>query len=59
MQKEIALKLIEDAGFILWEDESWKPEDEVIDWSNNYDSEIFKLIELIENYYDKSEIIKN
>lgn len=40
-------ELTEQAGFILWADEDWKPEGETIDWSTNYDNELVKLVELI------------
>ena len=40
-------QLAEQAGFILWADEKWKPEDETIDWSTSYDKELEKLIELV------------
>ncbi len=40
-------ELAEQAGFILWTDEDWKPEGETIDWSTNYDNELVKLVELV------------
>ena len=39
-------QLAEQAGFILWKDESWNPGD-VIDWSCRYDDEFKKFAELI------------
>ena len=39
-------QLAEDAGFILWADEPWRPTD-VIDWSARYDDELQKFAELI------------
>lgn len=39
--------LAEQAGFILWADEEWKPEGETIDWSTSYDDELVKLVELV------------
>ena len=36
----------EQAGFVLWQDESWNPGD-VIDWSCRYDDELKKFAELI------------
>jgi hypothetical protein len=40
-------QLAEKAGFHLWENEPWKPEGAVVDWSCNYDSELEKFAELI------------
>ncbi len=40
-------QLAEEAGFILWEDESWKPEGAIIDWSSNYDDVLDRYTELI------------
>jgi hypothetical protein len=40
-------QLAEEAGFILWEDESWKPEGAFIDWSSNYDDVLDRYTELI------------
>jgi hypothetical protein len=34
------------AGFVLWQDESWNPGD-VIDWSCRYDDEFKRFAELI------------
>ena len=42
-------KLAEEAGFILWGDESWNPGD-CIDWSNRYDDELVEFARLIEKY---------
>ena len=39
-------ELAEQAGFVLWQDESWRPVD-VIDWSCRYDDELKKFAELI------------
>jgi hypothetical protein len=39
-------QLAEQAGFVLWQDESWNPGD-VIDWSLRYDDEFKKFAELI------------
>jgi hypothetical protein len=45
MNKRIK-ELAEQAGFVLWQDESWNPGD-VIDWSCRYDDEFKKFAELI------------
>jgi hypothetical protein len=45
MNERIKL-LAEQAGFMLWRDESWNPGD-VIDWSARYDDELEKFVELI------------
>lgn len=41
------IELAKYAGFVFWEDESWGPGSEYIDWSSNYDKELERLIELI------------
>jgi len=45
--KERIRELAVQAGFVMWADESWKPEGAVIDWSSNYDNELAKFAELI------------
>jgi len=40
-------QLAEEAGFLLWEDEPWKPEGAIIDWSSNYDEVLNRYTELI------------
>ena len=40
-------QLAEQAGFVLWANEEWKPEGQVVDWSSNYDVELEKFAELI------------
>jgi hypothetical protein len=42
-----ARELAEKAGFIFWRDEEWKPQDAVIDWSTQYDSELEKFTNLV------------
>ena len=37
--------LAEQAGFSVWEDESWNPGD-FVDWSCRYDEELIKFYEL-------------
>ena len=39
-------ELAEQAGFVLWQDESHNPGD-VIDWGSRYDDELVKFAELI------------
>jgi hypothetical protein len=39
-------QLAEQAGFVLWKDESWNPGD-TVDWSCSYDDELKKFAELI------------
>jgi len=41
------LDLIERAGFILWSDEEYATG--VVDWSSNYDDEIYNLIDIVIN----------
>ena len=45
--KDKVKQLAEQAGFVLWNDEDWKPESQVIDWSSVYDKELEKFAELI------------
>ena len=40
-------QLAEEAGFVFWSNEEWKPEGQVIDWSSVYDKELEKFAELI------------
>ena len=40
-------ELAEQAGFVMWADESWKPEGAIIDWSSDYNNELAKFAELI------------
>lgn len=40
-------KIAEEAGFIFWGNESWKPEGAVIDWASDYDQEFAKFTELM------------
>jgi hypothetical protein len=47
MNKERFLELAEQAGFIFWADEDWRPKGNTIDWSSNYDEELAKFAELI------------
>jgi hypothetical protein len=39
-------ELAEQAGFVLWKNESWNP-GETIDWASSYDNELQKFAELI------------
>jgi hypothetical protein len=39
-------QLAEQAGFVLWKNESWNPGD-TVDWSCRYDDELKKFAELI------------
>jgi hypothetical protein len=42
-------ELAEKAGFLLWEDEPWKPGGAIVDWGSQYDGELEKFAELIIN----------
>ena len=46
MMNEQIKELAEQAGFVLWQDESHNPGD-VIDWGSRYDDELVKFAELI------------
>ena len=39
--------IAEEAGFILWAEEDWKPEGAVVDWACEYDDELVKFAQLI------------
>ena len=43
--KEIK-KLAEEAGFVLWDDEHWKPKGAVVDWALVYDKELVRFYHL-------------
>lgn len=43
--KEIK-KVAEEAGFVLWDDEHWKPKRAVVDWALVYDKELVKFYHL-------------
>jgi hypothetical protein len=47
MNDMIIKKLAEKAGFFYWENESWGPGPNFIDWSCVYDKEFAKYTELI------------
>lgn len=40
-------QLAEEAGFMLWTDEAWKPAGAIVDWSCKYDAELQRLSDLI------------
>jgi DUF438 domain-containing protein len=48
MNKDIQ-KIAKTAGFCFWENEEWKPDGEIIDWSSNYDNELEKFANLLIN----------
>lgn len=37
--------ILKSDGFCLWEDEDWKPDGQVVDWSNDYDQALAKFAE--------------
>ena len=39
------LKVLKTSGFQLWGDEDWKPKQQVVDWSNDYDQALAKFAE--------------
>lgn len=45
--KDKVKQLAEQAGFMLWNNEEWKPEGQVVDWSSDYDKELEEFAELI------------
>lgn len=40
-------KLAEKAGFEFWGEEPWRPKNQMIDWSSDYDNELDKFSKLI------------
>lgn len=40
-------KIAQEAGFIFWGNEKWKPEGAIIDWGSDYDEELQKFGELV------------
>ena len=44
--KDKVKQLAEQAGFVFWGDEEWKPKGQVIDWSSVYDKELEKFLDL-------------
>ena len=52
--KEIK-KLAEEAGFVLWDDEHWKPKGAVVDWALVYDKELVKFYHLVKAKYDRQD----
>ena len=51
--KQKTVELAKAAGFILWQNESWRPDDIEIDWSCSYDDELeeFKMLVVRECAY--------
>lgn len=45
--KKIVRDLAEEAGFVFWQDDEWKPLDADIDWSSDYSKELETLCDLI------------
>jgi hypothetical protein len=44
--KDKTKQLADQAGFMLWDNESWNPGD-VVDWSARYDNELQRFADLI------------
>lgn len=45
MNRKNVENLLTSCGFLLWQDEVWKPHpDAMVDWSSDYDAEIHLLI---------------
>lgn len=47
MKEKTFNKLAKKAGFVFWENESWKPKGATIDWSCDYTEELKKFAELV------------
>jgi len=50
-------ELAKEAGFCMWEDESWKPEGAVVDWASEYDKDLVKFYHLVKAKYDRQDLI--
>jgi hypothetical protein len=52
--------LLEDAGFGMWNDESWGPGPGHIDWSSSYDNEFEQFLKLLSDHiYARIEAQRN
>ena len=47
IMNSVITKLLEEAGFVFWENESWGPGPGHIDWSSNYDLEMIEFVKLL------------
>ena len=47
MNKPLLDDLIKQAGFVLWQDEAYRPPGALVDWSSNYDQEVLELVRLV------------
>jgi len=45
--KENIKQIAENAGFMMWSDEPWRPHGAVVDWAATYDDELEKFAELL------------
>ena len=36
---------LKSCGFVLWEGEVWKPDEQVVEWSSDYDKELQRFAE--------------
>lgn len=50
MNDDLYKKLVLSAGFLVWENETWKPTNSFIDWGCDYDGEMKKYTELLVEY---------
>jgi hypothetical protein len=41
------LELLKESGFVFWQNESWGPGAGRVDWSNDYDREIWDFVKLL------------
>ena len=41
------MQLLEQAGFVIWQNEPWGPGPGRVDWSNDYDREIWDFVKLL------------
>ena len=47
IMNSVITKLLEEAGFVFWENESWGPGPGHIDWACNYDLEMVEFVKLL------------
>lgn len=45
MNRKNVQQLLESCGFVMWQDETWKPHSRaMVDWNSDYDAEVHLLI---------------
>lgn len=57
MKQEIK-ELAKQAGFLLWSDEPWNSNNDVVDWSCSYDTELERFYELVVKKVESQHVVK-